>query len=336
MTNESTLVSGSGFNNQNQNFLHNEEFIKEGDTVIIYIDHDNFVSIVVKRGITCNMKKGALRHEFLIGKRYGTRLSATGGSIYALRPYPPIWSKVLKRRTQILYTPEVSMIISLLDLKPGDVVCESGTGSGALTHSLATTVGPTGHVYTHDIEEPQFEKIKAEIKEHNLECCVSPFLRNVCVDGFQVDRKCHAIFLDLPTPWIALPHAMKVFDRSSVCRLVSFSPCIEQSQELCERLNEMDFYNITTVELIGTTYKAENSHVLSLEELEMNRWERKGVAKKKARDDKDSSDLTDITNEATINGDSKHEKHPILLQFPYQQPTHAGFLTSATLFSKSI
>ena len=107
-----------------------------------------------------------------------------------------------------------------------------GTGSGSLTHSLATVVGAEGHVYTHDIEEPQFEKIKNEIKEHHLESCVTPFLSNVCVDGFQVGRKCHAIFLDLPAPWLALPHAMKVFDRSNVCRLVSFSPCIEQSQEV--------------------------------------------------------------------------------------------------------
>lgn len=68
--------------------MHNSEFIKEGDTVIIYVDADNILSIVVKLGMTCNMKKGALRHEFLIGKRYGTRLSATGGTIYALRPYP--------------------------------------------------------------------------------------------------------------------------------------------------------------------------------------------------------------------------------------------------------
>lgn len=147
------------------------------------------------------------------------------------------------------------MIINLLDLKPGSVVCESGTGSGSLTHSLATAVGPQGHVYTHDIEEPQVEKIKNEVKEHGLEGCVSACLRNVCVDGFQVDRKCHAIFLDLPTPWLALPHAMQVFDRSNPCRLVSFSPCIEQSQELCERLNELGFYSIRTIELIGTSYK---------------------------------------------------------------------------------
>lgn len=147
------------------------------------------------------------------------------------------------------------MIVNLLDLKPGDAVCESGTGSGALTHSLATAVGASGHVYTHDIEEPQYEKIKVEIVEHGLERCITPHLRNVCVDGFQVDRKCTAVFLDLPAPWLAASHAMEVFDRTEVCRLVSFSPCIEQSQELCEKLNELGFYNIRTIELITTTFR---------------------------------------------------------------------------------
>jgi tRNA A58 N-methylase Trm61 len=52
-----------------QTFLHNEEIIQEGDTVIIYADPENIVSVIVRRGITVNMKRGALRHEFLIGKR---------------------------------------------------------------------------------------------------------------------------------------------------------------------------------------------------------------------------------------------------------------------------
>jgi tRNA (adenine57-N1/adenine58-N1)-methyltransferase len=206
---------------------------------------------------------------------------------------------------------------------------------------LATAVGPEGHVYTHDIEEPQFEKIKAEIKEHSLECCVTPHLRDVCTQGFQVDRKCHAIFLDLPTPWLALPYAIEVFDRSNVCRLVSFSPCIEQTQELCERLNELDFHNIKTVELIGTTYKVsfiskiieksyiqnEKSNAYPLEELEMSRSERK----RKAKDD---NKLEENGANGMASDANTGNKHPILMQFPHQQPTHAGYLTSATLFPK--
>lgn len=49
-------------------FLRHKDFIEEGDTVIIYLNHNALTSVVVKRGMTLNMKYGALRHEFLIGK----------------------------------------------------------------------------------------------------------------------------------------------------------------------------------------------------------------------------------------------------------------------------
>lgn len=59
------MPAGSG-----TTFLRHKDFIEEGDTVIIYLNHNALTSVVVKRGLTLNMKYGALRHEFLIGKPY--------------------------------------------------------------------------------------------------------------------------------------------------------------------------------------------------------------------------------------------------------------------------
>ncbi|CAD5206787.1 unnamed protein product [Bursaphelenchus okinawaensis] len=317
-------VKGVTSNSLPQSFVNNNDFIKEGDEVLIYCDSDNIVAVTVKRGITVNMKAGALRHEFLIGKRYGTKLSATAGQIYALRPFPAVWTKVLKRHTQILYSQEVSMIVNLLDIVPGDIVCESGTGSGSLTHALAIAVGPSGKVYTHDIEQPQVDKIQKEAKKHGLGDRVIAALRDVTVDGFQVEGGCSAVFLDLPAPYLAVKNAMKAMDRSRICRLVSFSPCIEQSQELCNALTDNNFINIKTIELLGTTYKAETPIVYDILDMERSKSSRKTIRRNA------NNEIVTVEDNTTPNNDKRISA---LTASPDKQPTHAGFLTSATLLS---
>uniref|UniRef100_A0A1I7WIT3 tRNA (adenine(58)-N(1))-methyltransferase n=1 Tax=Heterorhabditis bacteriophora TaxID=37862 RepID=A0A1I7WIT3_HETBA len=102
-------------------FFKYSEKIDEGDTVIIYVTFGTTHAIIVKRGMTLNMKYGALRHEFIIGKPWGSRISATAGYVYALRPSSELWTRALPRRTQILYTPDCGLILQLLDARPGSV-----------------------------------------------------------------------------------------------------------------------------------------------------------------------------------------------------------------------
>jgi tRNA (adenine57-N1/adenine58-N1)-methyltransferase catalytic subunit len=95
---------------------------------------------------------------------YGSQISATAGYIYALYPTPALWTRALARRTQILYTPDISTILLLLDARPGSVICETGTGSGSLSHALAVAIAPTGHLYTHDIDETRVRQVERELK----------------------------------------------------------------------------------------------------------------------------------------------------------------------------
>jgi len=76
---------------------------------------------------------------------------------------------------------------------------------------------------------------------------------DVCVDGFfdVLDNSVDALFLDLPCPWQAVPHVIgKLKPYSRIC---SFSPCIEQVQQLCEALTE-SFIEITSWECLLRPY----------------------------------------------------------------------------------
>lgn len=66
------------------------------------------------------------------------------GFVMMIRPTSELWTVSLPHRTQILYTPDISLILMRLEVRPGHVVIESGTGSGSMTTAMARCVGPKG------------------------------------------------------------------------------------------------------------------------------------------------------------------------------------------------
>ena len=63
---------------------------------------------------------------------------------------------------------------------------------------------------------------------HGLADVTTAVVQNVCTEGFFVSNACDGVFLDVPAPWEAIPHAVNAISHSRGGRLVSFSPCIEQ------------------------------------------------------------------------------------------------------------
>lgn len=306
-------------------FLNVTDRIQEGDTVIVYVNFGSTYAVQVQLGQSLTMKYGALRHEFIIGKLWGSRLSATAGYIYVLRPSPELWTRSLPRRTQILYSPDTALITELLEAHSGSVIAESGTGSGSLSHALAVAVAPVGHLYTHDIDETRVRAVEAEFKDHGLAGVTTAVVADVCEDGFFVANACDGVFLDLPSPWLAVPHAVRALSRNRGGRLVSFSPCVEQVQRTVQTMREHGFVQVETVEIVPRILKPVAAEKKSLSEFLATGDGPSGGAPRRNR--KRRADGEDNMNDTT-------EQSSAAIACPVQQPTHTGYLISGTLLPR--
>nr|CAI5834209.1 unnamed protein product [Callosobruchus analis] len=298
-----------------------KDVIKEGDNVILYLTITQVYcvkaqhKIVNKKGnLVDNVFQtpfGALKCFELIGKSYGTKISLSKGWGYVMQPNPELWTITLPHRTQIIYTPDISMIVLQLEIIPGSLVVESGTGSGSLSHALIRALKPHGHLYTFDFHEDRVNTAKEEFQNHGFGHYVTVKNRDVCETGFgeDLDKKIHAVFLDLPHPWLAIPHAIKSF-KNSGGRICSFSPCIEQVQKSCLTLTKHGFQEIQTIEVLQTQYSVQQRTlpVINLECLK--------VSKEDAELEKQvKRDVTKIVSAVP----------------PASVPGHTGYLTFATL-----
>uniref|UniRef100_A0A803QJ07 tRNA (adenine(58)-N(1))-methyltransferase n=1 Tax=Cannabis sativa TaxID=3483 RepID=A0A803QJ07_CANSA len=229
--------------------------ISEGDLVITYERHDNMKAVKVCEGSTLQNRFGVFKHSDWIGKPFGTKVfSNKGGFIYLLAPTPELWTLVLSHRTQILYIADISFVIMFLELVPGCVVLESGTGSGSLSTSLARAVAPTGHVYTFDFHEQRAASAREDFEKTGLSSLVTVGVRDIQGEGFpnEFSGMADAVFLDLPQPWLAIPSVAKMLRHDGI--VCSFSPCIEQVQRSCETLRS-NFTDIRTFEVLLRTYE---------------------------------------------------------------------------------
>ena len=245
-------------------FLERKKVIEAEDLVILYVNFTSIYAVYVREKVLSRKgveveniyqtKYGSLKAMDLVGVKYGSKVQLSKGYGYALHPTPELWTKCLPHRTQILYSTDISMVCLQLELRPGSVVVESGTGSGSLSHALLRTVAPSGQLHTFDFHAERSEKARAEFACHGLSDLVTASHRDVCTDGFGLENKADAVFLDLPHPWEVISHA-KTAIKTSGGRLCSFSPCIEQVQKTCLELKALGFTELSTMEVLNREFQ---------------------------------------------------------------------------------
>ncbi|KAI8916291.1 tRNA methyltransferase complex GCD14 subunit-domain-containing protein [Gorgonomyces haynaldii] len=291
------------------------QVIQEGDTVICYVNPMNMKAVQIKKGDKFSNQYGQFDHETMIGKTWGSKITSVNkrGFMYLLRLTPELWTLNLPHRTQILYNPDISAILSNLDVQPGTKMIESGTGSGSFSHSIARIVAPDGHLYSFEYHKARVELATQEFKEHGLEQFITVKHRDVCEQGFDLKNTVTAVFLDLPKPWDALASAKEAFIPDRVGKICCFSPAIEQVQETCKKLHELGFEDIRMIEVLSRPYDVRKIAVPPVPDTIVAKPQ---TGKKRRLDDDEQGILT-----------AKPVK---------EVKGHTSFLTFATLFPQNV
>jgi len=232
-----------------------------GCTVILGEGPGEYTPLTLARGGKLENRFGAFQHADFVGVPYGSRVYARAagarggkGFVEGLRWSPELGTRALAHRTQILYFVDCAATAAQLGLRPGSVVVESGTGSGSLTVALARAVAPHGAVYTFDFNAGRAAAAAADVRALGLAPVVRAAQGDACAGfGPALDGAADAVFLDVPSPWDALPHAHAALKpaNGAVC---CFSPCIEQVQRTATRLRALGFEDIRTVEALARDF----------------------------------------------------------------------------------
>jgi len=299
------------------------KIVEADDFVILFERHDKMHGLRMVHGETIQNRFGLFHHTDVIGQPFGSRVfsrspGANGsGFMWILPPTPELWTIALPHRTQILYTADISLVVTHLELTPGKIVVESGTGSGSLSASLARSVAPSGKVFTFEFNAMRCEKAGEDFIMNGADSIVTIAERDVLQDGFELppDTLADAVFLDLPAPWTVVKSARAVMKPGG--RICNFSPCIEQVQQVAAALEAENFHDIRTYEILVRSFEVQKQ--LSKEVGKSKKRKRQEVQKQRAE----------------LRGGQSGEGK--LVTKPYMEMKgHTGFLTFAILLHDQI
>lgn len=229
------------------------ETIGEGDQVLLYQDpRRKWITTVSKQRF--HTHKGFVELESLVGKSFGESVTTSMGQALAIfKPRTVDIVESFDRPTQILYPKDIGYALYQLGTKSGKRVLEVGTGSGAMTASLASAVHPNGHVYTYENRPEFLEAARANLEKAGLTTVVT-FHNSDPSDGFQ-ETNVDAVVVDLGDPWKMVDPSRKALAPGGM--LAGFTPTTNQLEKLAESLRTQGFLIIEAVELLLRQLKTE-------------------------------------------------------------------------------
>jgi len=191
---------------------------------------------------------GIIDFDSILGLEYGSSvITSKQKKVYLM--LPTIFDFVMKsdRKTQIVYPKDLGYIAIRTGLKSGCNVLEIGTGSASLTTFFASLVGPSGHVFTYDINEEFMEIARKNLKKSGMENYVSMFKQDIMTERLERTDIDIAI-IDLGDPWNVLQIVHKCLKNSGSVAVIC--PTMNQLEKTSKHMNEVGFMDIESTEIM--------------------------------------------------------------------------------------
>eukprot|EP01095_Lingulamoeba_sp_RSL-Kostka_P001884 TRINITY_DN12673_c0_g1_i1.p1 TRINITY_DN12673_c0_g1~~TRINITY_DN12673_c0_g1_i1.p1 ORF type:complete len:480 (+),score=159.69 TRINITY_DN12673_c0_g1_i1:48-1487(+) len=264
-----------------------DKILKEGDTVCLHMGYDNYIKRELTKGEQFGSRFGTYLDDDIIGKHVGevifahrnlekekqrqkknkkkkNRNSSSSTSdvknyTHVVDPYHDILMKGgISHKTAIIRPLDISTICYHLELCPGKVVVESGTGTGCLSLAMAERlIHPipefSGKLHTFEFHEERSNAARQNFEDCKLDNVIEVTMRNVIEDGFGL-QSCFAdaVMLDLPSPYTVIEEVYNILKVNG--KLCSYSVSIEQIQRTVEQLRKFGFMDIQVLENLQRKY----------------------------------------------------------------------------------
>jgi len=178
--------------------------IREGDYVILYSNiKKRYWLVKADPNKTFSTDLGNINLKELVGREYGdTVVTHLGKPLTTFPPGPREYSMKGRRPTQIIYPKDIGYIIHTLGVRHNTRFLEIGTGSGALTISVAWILSKEGRITTYESREEFRRQAMENIGRIKPECEIE-YRGRFPDDKLEKDYY-DVAFIDIDTPWEVL------------------------------------------------------------------------------------------------------------------------------------
>ncbi|XP_059696837.1 tRNA (adenine(58)-N(1))-methyltransferase, mitochondrial isoform X2 [Haemorhous mexicanus] len=292
---------------------------------------------------------GVLPHRDIIGQLPGqVLLTSAGKRLLLRRPSLDEYVLLMPRGATIAYPKDISALLMMMDIHPGDTVLETGSGSGAMSLFLSRAVGPKGHVLSYEIREDHHNLAKKNYRHwrsaweighvdkwpDNVEFILKDIstaaadLKSVTLD---------AVVLDMLNPQCALPVVHPSLKQGGVCAvyLANITQVIDLLDRirscklpfLCERIIEVTHRRWSVLPAKLKHYKSSQMVKTqeNIEEPPQNEYEEIHI--------QDEAVLKESEyNESLSDAAETNHSVPYIARPSHWQEAHSAFLTKLRKF----